>query len=102
MTREREVELSETATADIVSIFDYLAERIGHERAEAYVGRIETFCRSLGLFSERGRARDELAPGLRSTVFESRAVVVYRVDGQTVRIVRIIHGGQHYDADSVR
>lgn len=96
--RERTVEISEAATADIISVFDYLAERTGRERAKAYVGRIEAFCRSLGTFSERGRRRDELSDGLRSTVFESRAVIVYRVEPAAVKIVRVIHGAQNYDA----
>lgn len=98
MTPERAVELSEASVADLISIFDYLAARIGDERAEAYVERIETFCQSLAIFPERGRRRDDLRSGLRSTVFESRAAIVYEVSDRLVRIVRIIHGAQHYDA----
>jgi plasmid stabilization system protein ParE len=97
---ESEVRLSDRAIDDLFEIYLYLADRIGHERAETYVSRIETFSRSLRTFSERGRKRDDLVPGIRVLVFESQAVIAYTVEGDMVTILRVIHGAQHYSEDS--
>lgn len=100
MRSERAVRLSEPAIDDLFEVYLYFAERIGHDRAETYVSRIESFCRSLSTLSERGRKRDDLLPGIRTLIFESRAVVAYRIDDDTVTILRVIHGAQDYDEDS--
>lgn len=96
----REVRLRQTAVDDLKAIYTYLAEHIGHDRADAYVSRIEAFCRSLDRFSQRGRQRDDLIEGLRTVVFESRALIAYRVAEDRVLILRVIHGAQDYGEDS--
>ncbi len=96
---ERKVGLSDAAVDDLFEIYLYLAERIGSERAKGYTSRIETFCLSLGRFSERGRARGDLADGMRCIVFESQAVIAYRVEGDAVNILRVIHGAQDFGPD---
>lgn len=93
-----EVRLSEAATLDLIEIYTYLAGEIGHGRADAYTDRIESFCLSLGRFPNRGRSRPELAPGLRSLTFESRAVIVYRVEPTGVLVARVIHGARDIDS----
>ena len=45
---------------------DYIAERAGEVRAEAYITRIVAFCLSLTTFPLRGNQRDDLLPGLRT------------------------------------
>ena len=102
MPEAREVRLRESALEDLKAIYTYLAERIGHDRADAYTSRIEAFCRSLSIFSERGRRRDDLLEGLRVVTFESRAIIAYRLVAEQVVIVRVIHGGQDYDEDTFR
>jgi toxin ParE1/3/4 len=96
----RSVRFRPSAVDDIVAIYAYIAEQTGHSRAEAYVSRIEDFCRSLGSFPERGRRRDDLGEGLRTIPFERRAIIAYRVAADHVLIVRTIHGGKYYDEDS--
>lgn len=100
MPKAREVRLRQSAVDDLKAIYTYLAERIGYDRADAYISRIEEFCRSLDRFSERGRRRDDLREGLRTIIFESRAVVAYRIVGSQVLVMRVIHGGQDYDKDT--
>ena len=100
MENERDVTISEAAADDLFAIYLYLAERIGAERAKAYTSRIETFCDSLGRFSKRGRTRIELGGDIHSITFESQVVIAYRIVGDVVDILRIIHGSQDYDMDS--
>jgi toxin ParE1/3/4 len=66
--------------------------------ARRYVERIRNRCRRITLLPQGGRQRDDLAPGLRSVPFERRAVIVYRVLGQTVEITNVFHGGRDYAA----
>jgi toxin ParE1/3/4 len=63
-----------------------------------YVERIRDRWRRITLLPQGGRARDDLAPGLHSVPFERRAVIVYRVLGQTVEITNVFHGGRDYAA----
>lgn len=98
MESEREVRLSPMAIDDLFATYLYLAEKMGSERAKSYTSRIESFSRSLGRFSERGRERVDLGAGIRSITFESRAVIAYRIVGDAVEILRVIHGPQEYDA----
>jgi len=95
------VQLHEAAIGDITSIFDYLAEHVGYERAAEYIRHIENFCRSLETFPERGRRRPDLGDGVRAIVFESRAVIAYRVEDRGVLVLRVIHGGQDYDREAI-
>lgn len=95
------VQLHEAAIDDITSIFDYLTERVGHERAAEYILHIENFCRSLETFPERGRRRPDLGDDVRAIVFESRAVIAYRLEDDGVLVLRVIHGGQDYDRDAI-
>jgi len=57
---------------------------------------IERVCRLIGEHPEIGRERPEVGPALRSFVAMSW-VVFYRVDGDTIRIVRIVHGARDFD-----
>lgn len=45
---------------------------------------------------ERGPRRDDLAAGIRILPFERRTVIIYRIDGDTVRILRVLYGGRDY------
>jgi toxin ParE1/3/4 len=90
----RKVLFSETAAEDLDSIYDWVEGRTGPNVAWNYTDRLQHFCSRLGNFAERGRARPELGENLRSTVFERRAIVVYRVHEDKVRIVRVLHHGR--------
>jgi toxin ParE1/3/4 len=88
------VVFDETALVDLQSIFLYVAEGGGLERAEAYDARIRQACLKLMDFPRRGTPRDDLRAGLRTIVFERQATIAYLVEGATVRIVAILHRGR--------
>ncbi len=47
----------------------------------------------------RGAPRDNLLPGLRTLSFERRALVVYRVENDTVSILRVFYRGRDYERE---
>jgi toxin ParE1/3/4 len=86
------------AEADLFALYRYISDRSGPVRAGDYIARIEAACMALATFPERGTKRDDLAPGIRTMGFERRATIAFRVEGDTVRIVRIFYGGRDYEA----
>lgn len=54
---------------------------------------------ALATFPHRGTLRDDLAPGMRVIGFERRASIIFRVDGHTVRIFRILYAGRDYPSE---
>lgn len=89
-----EVVLRASAHDDLNSIFQWVEREAGPETARSYVQLIRDRCASLGDFPNRGRPRTDLAPGLRTTLFERRALIAYTVDEREVQIVRILHHGR--------
>lgn len=86
------------AEADLLAIYEYIKADGGLMRAGAYVARITEACMALSTFPERGIRRDDLAPGLRILGFERRAAIVFRIQGDTVRIIGVSYGGRNYEA----
>lgn len=54
---------------------------------------------ALATFPERGTLRNDLAPGIRVVGFERRASILFRVEGEVVRIFRVLYGGQDFPSD---
>jgi toxin ParE1/3/4 len=88
------IEFSPEALGDLIDLYDFIAERDGEERAIGYIDRIEEYCRSLSVFPNRGTSRDDLRPGLRILGFERRAVIAFRIQADTVTILRVLYGGR--------
>lgn len=86
----------ETALTDLEGIYDRIAEAAGHDRAYAYVGRIETACRKLETFPERGTVREQTHPGLRIIGFERSASIGFIVRDGIVDILRILPKGMDF------
>ena len=97
------VVLREAALTDLQGIYDRIAEAAGHDRAYAYVGRIETACRKLATFPARGTVREQIHPELRIIGFERSASIAFVVRDQVVDILRILPRGsdlpEEWDAD---
>jgi toxin ParE1/3/4 len=89
-----EILFAPAALEDLESIFLYVAEAAGLDVAESYQSRIRIACLALADFPGRGPPRDDLAAGLRTITFERRALIAYMVRGNSVRILRILHGGR--------
>jgi toxin ParE1/3/4 len=81
------------AAEDLNAIDDYIA-RDSPVRAHAFVARLKARCESLADFPYKGRARPDIAEGLRTLSFQRRVVIAYEVDGDQVTIWRIIVAGQ--------
>ena len=78
------------AEDDIRLIFVYGLKTRGRTAADRYLRRLHDTFRRLLALPEMGRRDDAISPGLRSIVArEHRAF--YRIDGDTVRIVRVLH-----------
>ena len=80
-----------TASRDIESIMDYLAEDSNLEMAEGFLQRIDAKFKLLSQFPQIGRKRDELYPGLR-TISLDNYLIFYRLVPKGVEVVRVISG----------
>lgn len=54
----------------------------------------EELCLNLSTMPERGTARFDLRPGLRTIGFERKATIAFRVKGDSVAILRILYRGR--------
>lgn len=83
------------AAADILDIWDYIADD-SIEQADRWVDRLDE---QLGLIATQplmGRARAELAQGLRSFPF-GRYVIFYAPTADGIDVVRVLHSARDID-----
>lgn len=95
------VEFHPLAAADVSSLYNYLEGRGGCSVASTYIDKIESLCASLADLSERGKPRDDLAPGVRTITMERRVLIAYRASAESVLILRVLYAGQHFGADDL-
>ena len=91
------MEFAPEARADLLVIFEAIEAAASASVALAYLNRLEAYCFGFELFAERGRARDDIRPGLRTTGFERRVTLVFSVDETTVTFLRLFYGGQDWE-----
>ena len=84
------------AEADIFEIWDYIADD-SLAAADRWVDRLDEQFRLLAAQPLMGRARDQLAPGVRSFPF-GRYVVFYVPLDDGIDVVRVLHGARDIDA----
>lgn len=89
-----EVVFTPRARADLISLYDYIAEQGGEARALVYVSRIEAACQNLAVFPQRGVRRDDIRPHMRIISIGKRVLVAFRLDESVVTIDRVLYGGQ--------
>ena len=82
------------ADQDLNSIYDYIKQSAGPDRALSYVERIEAYCQTFAQFPQRGAVRDDLGPTLRIIGFEGRVTIAFHFDDATVFIDRVLYGGR--------
>lgn len=80
------------AADDILEIWDYIAED-SLEQADAWIDRLDESLQLLATQPLMGRARQELAAGLRSQPFE-RYVVFYLPMSNGIDVVRVLHSAR--------
>jgi toxin ParE1/3/4 len=94
----RRIELARRARRDLQGIRLYGLAQWGEERANAYHDALTKGFAMLQDFPELGVARDDLRPGLRSLQVEQHRIL-YRIRGETIRVLRIIHGRQDIERE---
>jgi toxin ParE1/3/4 len=80
-----------TASRDLESLLDYVADNSDFEAAERLLNKINTTCYKLATFPNMGRKRDELAPAIRSFPVENY-LIFYRPTEAGVEILRVVSG----------
>ncbi|MEQ8345141.1 MAG: type II toxin-antitoxin system RelE/ParE family toxin [Sneathiellaceae bacterium] len=92
--KRRRVAFRPLARADLIALYDFIADKSGPAVALGYVERLEAACLALAEFPERGTRRDGIRPGIRSIGFERRATILFQVRPEDVLIVRIAYAGR--------
>lgn len=95
--RKPRIVLGKLAEADLVNVAVWTAENFGAKQADAYVDAIlDTIDELSAGEPARSKARDEIAPGIRTLHMakpgrRGRHLLVYLVADDVLTIVRILH-----------
>ncbi|MBW4476692.1 MAG: type II toxin-antitoxin system RelE/ParE family toxin [Tolypothrix brevis GSE-NOS-MK-07-07A] len=96
--KQYSVIFSPRAEQQLGSLYVYIADRGGEERAERYISGIIAFCQGLSTFPERGTKRDDLRPHLRVIGYAKRVAIAFSVKDDGVMIHGVFNRGQDYDS----
>ncbi len=96
--KRRRVSLSRDARIDLAEIYDLVADAAGPSVAIGYIDRLKRWCLGFDLAAMRGRARDDILPGLRIVGFERRVTVAFLVRDEDVVILRLFYGGRDWES----
>jgi len=80
------------AEDDLVVIWRYIAEN-SLSAADGLLDELDAHSQLLVEHPRMGRARDDIAPGLRHFVY-GNYLILYRIQDETVEIVRYVHGAR--------
>lgn len=62
-----------------------------------YTSAVIEYCEGLDTFPSRGPPRDDIRPGLRTTLYKRRTGIAYTVKDGPVSIIGVFHGGRDYE-----
>lgn len=96
--KRRAVIIAPEARDDLVHLYDWIADAASPVIALGYIDRIEKHLNGFDVASERRARRDDVRPGLRVTGFERRVAIAFTADADRVTILRILYGGQGWEA----
>jgi len=85
-----DIRFSASAREDFVAILRYTLATWGEAQMLGYREKLESALDRVAENPELGRQRTELAQGYRSIAVGSH-MIIYRIAGQTLDIVRILH-----------
>jgi toxin ParE1/3/4 len=88
--RKRAVDLTEDAQRDFRDILVYGEQQWGTAQRDRYEARLNRGLQSLARHPYLGRARNEIAAGVRSLVIQ-RHIILYRIEDDAIRVLRIVH-----------
>jgi len=77
------VSFDRDASADLISIRDYIAKARGKEFAAAFAQRIVDYCESFAALPHRGTRRDDIAPGLRTVGWRRTVTSLFKCSTRT-------------------
>jgi toxin ParE1/3/4 len=89
MSNSRQVFRSPEAQEDLLSIWQFGADKWSPDQADEHLRDIEVMCDRLRVHPELGRKRDELIVGLYSIPI-SPHVIFYRQSPKAITIVRVL------------
>jgi toxin ParE1/3/4 len=90
--------LAPEAVADLDAIWDYVARASSADVADRLIGSIVERILLLASYPQLGRRRDhDLRAGLRSFPV-GEYVIIYRIEGDDVLILHIVHGHRDIEA----
>lgn len=92
-----EYRLSPAAQDDLDEIWDYTAETWSPEQAESYLRGLGERLLALCDHPEMARERSEVDPPVRLHPYRSH-LIIYRIEGDHLAIIRIVHNRQHCHA----
>lgn len=93
-----EVFFRPAAEADLIALYEYIADQAGEAIAAGYIDRIEAACKALATFPKRGVPRDDVIKGLRTIAFERRVVIAYQSLKTGTEIIAIVYGGRDFES----
>jgi len=85
---------------DLTAIWDFIA-RDNVRAADSLLVRIEAAFNMLAANPLAGRARDDLAPAIRSFPV-GNYIIFYLPRSDGIEVVRVLHGRQDIDSDDMR
>lgn len=86
------IKLTQRAQRDLEGIIEYTLRQWGSEQVDRYAAQLGGTIEQLREQpSRKGRGLDELEPGLRYLRHEEHYFIFYRVEGEQVEILRILH-----------
>lgn len=91
-----EVFYSPAAINDLEEIRDYIAAR-NSDAAVRFLDAVEETCNRFGQHPNIGTRRDELLPGVRVFPVKKNYAVFYRVQTDSIEIVRVVHAARDFD-----
>ena len=93
----KRVRLTALAAADLDSIYLDGLTRFGLRQADRFIDQIDASFQTLAERPFLGRDMDEVRPGTRVYFRPRPCRIVYRIDGDTLHILRVFHGKQDYE-----
>jgi toxin ParE1/3/4 len=94
--KRRTVVFAPEAREDLFDLFDWIASAAGERIARDYIARLEAYCLSFDVASERGARHDEVRAGLRVVGFERRLSIAFTADKDRVTILRLLRAGRDW------
>jgi plasmid stabilization system protein ParE len=93
------VRWSARAEEDLFELYLWLAGEAGPEFAFDYASSIRAHMELFRTFPRRGTPRDDLSPGLRTTIYRRRTVIAYRLIDGELEVARLHHAGRNWTGD---